>query len=67
MSETTPATAELSAPPFVMVKIITGHTRTLEALAATSVDSLDHATLRTSYENAINLTRTLHCSKKLTN
>jgi hypothetical protein len=49
------------------MRIISDHARAIEALAAASADSLDHATLRFSYKNAINLTHTLHSSENLTN
>jgi hypothetical protein len=64
MSE--PAPTEPSPPASVVVRIITDHTRAIEALAAASTDSLDHATLLSSYENAISLARTLHSSENLT-
>jgi hypothetical protein len=63
MSESIP---EPAVPPPIIVRIISDHTRTVEVLAAASVDSLDHATLCSSYENAINLARALHCSENLT-
>jgi hypothetical protein len=66
ISETIPATAELSPLPFVIIKIITGHTPTMQALPATSTESLVNTTLHTSYENTINLTCTLHSSEDLT-
>jgi hypothetical protein len=55
MSEPAPATAESSPLPFVIVRIIVNYVLAIEALAAASTDSLDHARLRSSYENAINL------------
>jgi hypothetical protein len=64
MSE--PAPAESPSPPSVVVRIIADHARAIEALAATSANSLDHATLLSSYENAISLARTLHSSENLT-
>jgi hypothetical protein len=67
MSESAPATTELSPLPFIIVRIIANHVHTIEALATTSADSLDHTTLHTSYENAINLACTLYSSKNLTN
>jgi hypothetical protein len=66
MSEPAPATTESSPPPFIIVRIIADHVSAIEALAAASADSLDHAMLRSSYENAINLTCALHCSENLT-
>jgi BioD-like phosphotransacetylase family protein len=63
MSESVPATA---VPSPVIVRIVSDHARAIEALAAASADSLDHATLRSSYENAINLARALHSSENLT-
>jgi hypothetical protein len=67
MSESIPATSKLSPPPFIIVRIIADDIHAIEALAATSADSHDHATLHTSYENAINLTYTLYSSENLTN
>jgi hypothetical protein len=66
MSESAPATAVSSPPSSVIVRIVSDHVRAVEALAAASADSLDHATLRSSYENAINLARALHFSENLT-
>jgi hypothetical protein len=63
MSESAPATA---VPSPVIMRIISDHTRAIEALAAASMDALDHATLRSSYENAINLAHALHSSENLT-
>jgi hypothetical protein len=65
MSE--PITAKLSPLPYIIMKIITNHVCTIKALTATSVDSLDHTILYTSYKNTINLACTLHSSKNLTN
>jgi hypothetical protein len=48
------------------MRIITDHIHPIEALAATSADSLNYAMLCSSYENAISLTSTLHSSKNLT-
>jgi hypothetical protein len=48
------------------VRIVADHVRAIQALAAASMDSLDHATLRSGYENAISLTRVLHSSENLT-
>jgi hypothetical protein len=64
MSE--PAPTEPSPPASVVVRIIADHAHAVEALAAASTDSLDHATLLTSYENAISLARALHSSENLT-
>jgi hypothetical protein len=66
MSEPTSATTESSPPSSIIMKIIADHIHAIEALAAASANSLDHAMLRTSYDNAINLARTLHCSENLT-
>jgi hypothetical protein len=66
MSEPTPATTESSSPSSVIVRIVADHVRAIEALTAASAKSLDHAMLRTSYENAINLARGLHSSENLT-
>jgi hypothetical protein len=49
------------------MRIISDHAHAIGALAAASADSLDHATLRSSYENPINLARALHSSENLTN
>jgi hypothetical protein len=67
MSEPISATAESSPPPFIIVRMIADYVCAIEALAATSVDSLDHATLCSSYENAINLPCILYSSENLTN
>jgi hypothetical protein len=64
MSE--PAPTEPSPLASVIVRIIADHARAVEALAATSADSLNHATLLSSYENAISLARALHSSENLT-
>jgi hypothetical protein len=48
------------------MRIISNYTCAVEALAAASVDSLDYATLCSSYKNAINLAYALHSSKNLT-
>jgi hypothetical protein len=65
MSEPTPT--ELCPPASVVVRIITDHARAIEALAAASADSLDHAMLLSSYKNAISLAHALHSSENLTN
>jgi hypothetical protein len=49
------------------MRIITNHVCAIKALTATSVNSLDHATLCSSYENVINLAHILHSSENLTN
>jgi hypothetical protein len=67
MSESTPATAFSSPLYSIIMRIISDHVRAIEALAAASMDSLDHAMLRSCYENAINLVHTLHSSENLTN
>jgi hypothetical protein len=64
MSESAPATA---IPSPIIMRIVSDHACAIEALAAASADSLDHATLRSSYENTINLTCTLYSSENLTN
>jgi hypothetical protein len=64
MSE--PASTESPPLASVVVRIIADHARAIEALAATSANSLDHTMLLSSYENAISLARTLHSSKNLT-
>jgi hypothetical protein len=66
MSEPTPATAESSPLPFVIVRIVTDHVHAIKALAATAADCLDHAMLRSSYENTINLAWVLYSSENLT-
>jgi hypothetical protein len=66
MSESIPTSTESTPQPSVIVRIIADHTRAIEARAATSADSLDHAMLYSSYENAISLTHTLHSSENLT-
>jgi hypothetical protein len=66
MSESTPATAISSPPSSIIVRIVSDHICAIEALAAASVDSLDHAMLRSSYKNAINLACALHSSENLT-
>jgi hypothetical protein len=64
MSE--PASTESSPPSSIVVRIITDHVRAVKALAAASANSLDHATLLSSYKNAISLARALHSSENLT-
>jgi hypothetical protein len=64
MSE--PAPTEPSPLASVIVRIIADHTCAIEALAAASVDSIDHAMLLSSYENAISLACILHSSENLT-
>jgi hypothetical protein len=64
MSE--PAPTEPSPPASIVIRIIADHARAIEALAAASADSLDHATLLSSYKNAISLAHTLHSSENLT-
>jgi hypothetical protein len=50
----------------LIVRILADHAHAIEALAATSTDSLDPATLCASYEGAVNLTRVLNTSENLT-
>jgi hypothetical protein len=50
----------------VIIRIVADHICAIEALAATSANSLNHAMLCTSYENAINVTHALYFSKNLT-
>jgi hypothetical protein len=50
----------------LIVRILADHAHAIEALAATSADSLDPATLRASYEGAVNLTRVLNTIENLT-
>jgi hypothetical protein len=66
MSESVSASTESTPQSSVVVRIVADHIRAVEALAAASADSLDHATLHSSYENAISLTRTLYSSENLT-
>jgi hypothetical protein len=66
MSESIPANAILSPLSSIIMRIVSNHVHTVEALTAASADSLDHATLHSSYENAINLTSILYSSKNLT-
>jgi hypothetical protein len=66
MSESASASTELTPQSSVVVRIVADHVRAVEALAAASADSLDHATLPSSYENAISLARALHSSENLT-
>jgi hypothetical protein len=51
---------------FAIVKIMATRARGLEALATSSADNLDPATLRTRYNNAIQLARALNASENLT-
>jgi hypothetical protein len=67
ISETIPAMATLSPPSFTIVEIVPSHTYPLEALTATSADSLEHTILHTSYKNAINLACAVYLTKNLTN
>jgi hypothetical protein len=64
MSE--PASTEPSPPASVVIRIIADYARAIEALATTSTDSLDHATLLSSYENLISLAHGLHSIENLT-
>jgi hypothetical protein len=48
------------------MRIITDHVYAIKALATTSMNSLDHAMLLSSYENTISLAHTLHSSENLT-
>jgi hypothetical protein len=57
--------APIPNSPLIM-RILADHARAIEALAATSADSFDPATLRGSYEGAVNLTRALNTSENLT-
>jgi hypothetical protein len=66
MSESTSASTESTPQSLVIVRIVANHIRAIEALTAASMDSLDHATLHSSYENTISLTRALHSSENLT-
>jgi uncharacterized protein (DUF3084 family) len=61
-----PPSTESSPPSSVVVRIVADHIHAVEALATASADSLDHATLRSSDENAISLARALHSSENLT-
>jgi hypothetical protein len=51
----------------LIVRILADHARAIEALATTSADSFDPATLCASYEGAVNLARALNTSENLTN
>jgi hypothetical protein len=62
-----PTSTESSPPSSIIVRIVANHIHAIEALAAASADSLDHARLRSSYENAISLAHTLQSSENLTN
>jgi hypothetical protein len=66
MSKPVPATTESSPLSSVIMRIITDHVRAVKALTGTSANSLDHATLCSTYENAIDLARVLHSSENLT-
>jgi hypothetical protein len=66
MSEPIPATTELSPASSIIMRIIANDIYAVQALTATSANSLDHATLCTSYKNEINLARAVHSSKNLT-
>jgi hypothetical protein len=50
----------------LIVSILADHACAIEALAATSTDSLDPATLCASYEGAVNLAHVLNTSENLT-
>jgi hypothetical protein len=63
MSE--PISTRSSPPSSIIVRIVTNHVHTIEALTTTSADSLDHATLHSSYENTISLTHILYSSENL--
>jgi hypothetical protein len=65
MAISEPTTTILSYLPYVIMRIIANHSGTIEALAATSMDSLNYAILYSRYKNAINLTYALYCSKNL--
>jgi hypothetical protein len=67
MSESGSASTESTPQSSVIVRIVADHVRAIEALAAASVDSLDHTMLYSSYENAISLAHALHSSENLTN
>jgi hypothetical protein len=66
MSESTSTSTESTPQSPVVMRIIADHVHAIEALAAASADSLDHAMLHSSYENAISLARALHSSENLT-
>jgi hypothetical protein len=66
MSEPIPTTTKLSPPSSIIMRIVTDYIYAVKALTTTSVNSLDHAMLHTSYENTINLTCTIHSSENLT-
>jgi hypothetical protein len=50
----------------LIVRILADYARAIEALATTSADSFDPATLRASYEVAVNLAHTFNTSENLT-
>jgi hypothetical protein len=62
-----PTSTRSSPPSSVVVRIITNHVHAIEALADASADSLNHATLHSSYENTISLACALYSSENLTN
>jgi hypothetical protein len=66
MSESASASTESTPQSSIIVRIIADHIRAVEALATASTDSLDHAMLHSSYENAISLAHALHSSENLT-
>jgi hypothetical protein len=61
-----PVSGKLSSLSSVIIRIIAGYAHAIEALTATSANSLDHATLLSSYENVISLAHALHSSENLT-
>jgi hypothetical protein len=65
MSE--PASTELFSLSSVIIRIIADYIHAIEALTTTSVNSLDHAMLLSSYENMISLAYTLYSRENLTN
>jgi hypothetical protein len=66
MSESMSASTELTPQSSAIMRIVADYVRAVEALATASVDSLDHAMLHSSYENAISLACALHSSENLT-
>jgi hypothetical protein len=50
----------------LIVRILADHARTIEALATSSTDSFDPATLRASYDGGVNLAHALNTSENLT-
>jgi hypothetical protein len=67
MSESVTITTELYPLSSIIMRIVANHVRDVKAITTTSINSLDYATLRCSYENVFNLAQVLHSSENLTN